>query len=88
MKLINYRTDIQCREKWTTSLDPSLNISGDKFTKEEDKLLLKLLPIYGLANWSQLSVWFIGRTDAQLLRRYKQIELNANINNIEEEINI
>ena len=69
---IYYRTDIQCREKWKNALDPTIK-HVEPFTKSEDGLLLKLLPVYGLRNWTQLSTWFIGRTDAQCMIRYKQL---------------
>lgn len=64
--------DVQCREKWSTLLDPS--ISGDPFTANEDKGLVLLVSLVGTDQWTFVSRWFRGRTDAQLRRRYLQLE--------------
>ena len=75
-ELIPGRTDIQCREKWTNRLDPTLNLSAE-FSAREDALLLRLLPVYGIGSWAKLSLWFVGRTDAQLLKRYKYLKAQS-----------
>ena len=47
-KLIPGRTDIQCREKWVNTLDPSIN--SHPFTPSEDTLLLKLVNYFDASN--------------------------------------
>ena len=68
-KFVPGKSDVQCREKWTNRIDPTLNPSFS-YSAEEDALLLRLLPVYGLGCWSKLSQWFVGRTDAQMMKRY------------------
>ena len=72
---LNYRDDTRCREKWCNSLDPSLR--GGSFTPEEDALLKKLLEKYGPGNWADKAVWFPGRTDAQLMSRWRSRSLTG-----------
>ena len=63
------RNDERCREKWVNSLDPTL-ISGS-FTPKEYELLRKLIEKKGIGNWAEKSLWFPGRTDANLMSRWK-----------------
>ncbi|OHT00838.1 hypothetical protein TRFO_32398 [Tritrichomonas foetus] len=61
------RTTRQCRERWLYHLNPNLN---DKpFTKEEDRLLLKLYKEYG-SRWTTLSKFFKGRSNCSLKNRF------------------
>ena len=63
------RNDERCREKWVNSLDPSL-VFGP-FSPDEYKLLRILVNRSGVGNWAEKSLWFPGRTDANLMARWK-----------------
>lgn len=70
------RTDIQCREKWTNNLDPS--IVHTDFTPEEDDILIKLVERLlkedkegkSKIAWSKVSRFMPGRTDYMLRKRW------------------
>ena len=63
------RNDERCREKWVNSLDPSL-VFGP-FSQREYDVLRKLVELYGVGNWAEKSLWFPGRTDANIMARWK-----------------
>jgi hypothetical protein len=67
--LPSHRNDERCREKWVNSLDPDL-VFGP-FTPEEYALLKRLVDRDGVGNWAEKSLWFPGRTDANLMARWK-----------------
>lgn len=70
---VPHRTDMQCRERWMNVLHPSLK--QEKFTVEEDALLLKTVAeAGGPGSWAAIqSAHFPTRTDNQLRRRYNQL---------------
>lgn len=51
-----YRNDVQCRDKWMNGLDPTLN-HNPQFAEIEDKMLLHLVPIFGLGKLLLLKVY-------------------------------
>lgn len=63
------RNDERCREKWVNSLDPTLFFGP--FTPQEYLILKKLVEDSGVGNWAEKSLWFPGRTDANLMARWK-----------------
>lgn len=69
------RTDVQCRERWTGVLDPS--IKTDAWSAEEDAALLSALgPNFtndasGFNEWSRLAAVCPGRTGKICMRRVK-----------------
>ncbi|CAO3629443.1 unnamed protein product [Cunninghamella echinulata] len=65
------RTDMQCRERWMNCLDP--NIIRGEFTEEEKQKLKDLVERHG-KRWSYLTQFFPGRTDNNLLRRWKSLQ--------------
>lgn len=67
-----YRTDVQCREKWSNILDPTL--CKNEYTKEEDDKLKLLINILGTKNWSLISSYMPGRTDYSIRKRWNKIK--------------
>ena len=63
------RNDERCREKWVNSLDPTL-VFGP-FSQREYDVLRKLVELHGVGNWAEKSLWFPGRTDANIMARWK-----------------
>jgi hypothetical protein len=61
------RTGKQIRERFINSLDPSIN--RDKFTKDEDNLLLELYSQYGTC-WSKIAEFFQSRTADTIKNRF------------------
>ena len=57
----------QCRERWMNYLNP--NINRQKFTEDEDKLLIALVSELG-KKWVVIMSHFERRTDTQLKNRY------------------
>ena len=71
------RTDLQCRQRWLTSLDPE--IKRGSWTDEEERLLINLVSLHGDSNWSLISEQISGRTPKQC--RSKWIEsLDSKVN--------
>lgn len=64
------RTQVQCRERWVNSLDPSLK--RDQWTKEEDSKLKAAIEKYGYS-WSKVASCLSPRTDNQCWRRWKRL---------------
>ena len=56
-------------------LDPTL-IKGP-FTEREDALLRKLVERDGPGNWAEKSQWFHGRTDNNLMSRWKKRDITG-----------
>jgi len=65
------RTRAQCSQRWFRSLDP--HISKDKWTPEEDLVLLALAREYGEKMWSRVARKLGHRCDVQCRYRYRQI---------------
>ncbi|KAI7868311.1 hypothetical protein BDF14DRAFT_1795237 [Spinellus fusiger] len=68
------RTDMQCRERYTNVLDPKL--IHKPFSCEERQRLQELVVAHG-NKWSLIARHMPGRTDNQLLRVYKLMQLKA-----------
>jgi hypothetical protein len=64
------RNPRQCRERWKHYLKPSIN-RGD-WTEAEDDLLVSKYRELG-PKWSQISAFFVSRTDVDLKNRYQRI---------------
>ncbi|KAK7095295.1 uncharacterized protein [Littorina saxatilis] len=71
-ELVPGRTREQCRERYVNSLDPK--ISGKAWTYEEDKKLLQLAKQHGVGSWVKMCKDLPGRTDNQVLQRYRRLE--------------
>ncbi|XP_038726022.1 uncharacterized protein LOC120017044 isoform X2 [Tripterygium wilfordii] len=67
-KFVSGRTQVQCRERWVNSLDPSVNRS--KWTEEEDSKLKAAAAENGYC-WSKVASCLPSRTDNQCWRRWK-----------------
>ena len=69
------RTDVQCRERWTGVLDPSIKTGA--WTKEEDTALMSALgwdfEEKGFNEWARLSEVVPGRTGKNCMRRGKAL---------------
>lgn len=73
MKIADFvpgRTQVQCRERWVNSLDPSLN--WNPWTPEEDTMLEAAIAEHGYF-WSKIAACLAPRTDNQCRRRWKVV---------------
>ena len=64
------RNSIQCRERWTNYVDPSLRLGP--WTAEEDALLLRLHGEFGNA-WKKFTSILTGRSSLHIKRRYTKL---------------
>lgn len=64
------RRGIDCRKRWTSSLNPLLR--RGKWTEEEDKKLVELYNRNG-ALWQQVALEIEGRTEHQCLKRFLEV---------------
>lgn len=62
------RTQVQCRERWVNTLDPSLN--WNSWSEEEDLKLKAAISEHGYC-WSKVAACVPRRTDNQCWRRWK-----------------
>lgn len=67
-KYVPERDHVQCRERWSNSLDPSVIL--DKWSEEEDRRLEEAYQEYG-PSWNKIASCVTKRTDNQCLRRWK-----------------
>ncbi|KAG0173750.1 Myb-like DNA-binding domain protein [Apophysomyces sp. BC1034] len=65
------RTDMQCRERWTNILDPTL--VRTRFTDEEIEQLKELVKVHG-RKWSVIAQHMPGRTDNHVFREFKSLQ--------------
>ena len=65
--LIPGRNAKQCRERWTSKLDPSIN--QKPFTDEEDKLILDQHKKIG-SSWAKIAKLLVGRSSISVKNRY------------------
>ncbi|KAL5011865.1 hypothetical protein ScPMuIL_010416 [Solemya velum] len=72
--LVRGRTAAQCRERYCNSLDPALTEKPTKWTYEEDRLLMELVQKHGTGNWAKISLQLQGRTDNNVLHRYRRLK--------------
>lgn len=64
----NGRSRAQCGQRWLRCLNP--NMRKDKWTPDEDALLVKLVEKYGTHSWSKVGKEFGNRTDVNCRYRY------------------
>ncbi|GJQ14202.1 hypothetical protein GpartN1_g5993.t1 [Galdieria partita] len=74
-QMVPGRTDLQCRERYTDVLKPSL--SHQPWTDEENEHLLKLVEEIGTGKWSFVASFMKNRTDNQCYRQYKKLRSQA-----------
>ncbi|KAK3586968.1 hypothetical protein CHS0354_026684 [Potamilus streckersoni] len=65
------RTSLQCRERWNNSLNPKLKHRC--WSYDEDKKMLELVQQKG-GKWSEIAAMLEGRTDNQVLQRYRRLQ--------------
>lgn len=70
-RLVQGRTDVQCRERWINVLDPALN--AGPWTPEEDKRIIELVEKYGAGKWSEIAKEMPSRNDNIIWRRWKRL---------------
>lgn len=70
---VPFRTRAQCRDRWVTSLDPSINRS--KFEADEYVKIVELVKLHG-KNWTFIAQQLNGRTDSQVTQKYKKLIKN------------
>jgi hypothetical protein len=63
----SHRKPRQCRERWINGIDP--NIKRDKWTIEEEYMILKLWKALG-SKWHDISLQIEGRTEIQVKNRF------------------
>lgn len=68
------RTQVQCRERWVNSLDPSVKRS--EWTEQEDLRLEAAIKEHGYC-WSKVAAVLPSRTDNQCWRRWKALHPEA-----------
>ena len=67
---ITGRSSKQCRERWTTNVDPS--IKKTPFTPEEDRVIMEQWKMHG-AKWSIICEMLPGRAQTKVRDRFKQL---------------
>lgn len=67
----NGRSRSQCMQRWSRGLNPS--IRRDKWTKEEEEMLLELVNSNKYKSWSAISFHMKNRSDVQCRYHYKQM---------------
>ena len=79
-KMMDGRTPRQCRERFKYYLStPLMNVSN--WSQEEDALLLQKYQEMG-SKWSQIALFFPGRTDINIKNRFNRIMRTYKRNNI------
>ncbi|KAK4056660.1 hypothetical protein OIO90_002212 [Microbotryomycetes sp. JL221] len=69
-QMVPGRTDAQCRERWCNHLDPNVKKSNDKWSAEEDAIVLRMRDEEN-KTWSEISAALEGtRTDSKVRLRY------------------
>ena len=66
----------QCKDRWTRYLSP--NVNKNKWTVEEEKLLIKLVKELNF-KWVQISKHFKGRTDNQIKNKWNILKKYVHI---------
>jgi 3-keto-L-gulonate-6-phosphate decarboxylase len=69
--LFRGRTNVNCRRRWTQTLDPNIGKSAGKWTKEEDTTLTEAVQKHGTAAWLAVAA-LVGRTNIQCRNRWVQ----------------
>jgi hypothetical protein len=84
--LLSGRTNRQCLQRWTKSLDP-LNGNKGKWAPEEDAMLIKAVKKHG-NDWVEVAALVSGRTNHQCRRRWvNYLDPDRASNTAEEEDN-
>lgn len=76
----NGRTRAQCSQRWVRGLDP--RISKDRWTKEDEELLLRLVEQYGQKSWTRVASEMGNRSDVQCRYHYNQMKQNESTSTI------
>lgn len=73
------RDEVRCREKWTNVLDPACADTAP-FTVHEDAVIMHEARQHsasggggGAVRWASVASKLVGRTDAQCLRRWREL---------------
>jgi hypothetical protein len=74
------RDSRQCRERWFSHLNPSIDHS--QFSLEEDKLLVKERSRKAATPWFVIARMLPGRTDGQCKNRYNSLARKGRVTNI------
>jgi hypothetical protein len=67
----NGRTRSQCSQRWVRGLDP--RISKERWTREEEELLDRLVEKYGTKSWTKIATEIGNRSDVQCRYHYNQM---------------
>jgi hypothetical protein len=67
--LVDGRTNYQCRQRWTTKLDPAIEKSEGKWKGEEDAKLTEAVKKHG-TDWVAVAALVDGRTNHQCRQRW------------------
>jgi hypothetical protein len=70
------RTPRQCRERWLTYLDPSVN--NGPWTVDEDGLLARKVAELG-HRWREIEQFFPGRKDVSIKNHWRQLKQTGTI---------
>jgi myb proto-oncogene protein len=82
---VSGRTNVQCRRRWTSSLDPANGKKGKKWTPAEDTKLTEAVKKHG-NDWVAVAAMVPGRTNVQCRYRWvKYLDPNRASNTVEEE---
>ena len=76
-KLIDGRTDNQCRHRWSLVLDSTIQRS--RWSAREDKILMDAHKKLG-NKWVEISKLIAGRTDKQCKQRWRQDAFQKKLN--------
>jgi hypothetical protein len=75
--LVPGRTDIQCRQRWTQTLDPSNGKNKGRWKPDEDTKLIEAVKKHA-KNWVAVATLVPGRTDLQCRFRWVNMVEHAN----------
>lgn len=68
--LVPGRNPKQCRERWTSQLDPNLN--KEDWSPSEDATILKNQKFYG-NQWAKIATFLPGRSSSSVKNRFNQL---------------
>jgi hypothetical protein len=76
------RSNDQCRQRWTNTLDPPIGKSAGKWTPEEDAKLTEAMKKHG-SRWVKVAALVHGRTS---IRWAKSLDPDRASNTVEEDL--